>query len=113
MVETSSSGPQSAFEVLASQDLLAAILSRLNELRDLLTCSAVSKTWNAATQKLQLASLVILGTCEDIESNPIDIDGLPSTISVAARKARTGCFCWDKDPDSLPGACIHRRLSQQ
>lgn len=90
MVEITLCGPQSAFDVFASPDLLPAILSRLEEVRDLLRCSAVSKAWNAATQKLQLASLIIPGTCEDFEY--VDIDGLPSTIQWLQEKHTQGAF---------------------
>ncbi len=115
MVEMSLSGPQSAFEVLASPDLLAAILSRLEELRDLLRCSAVSKAWNAATQKLQLASLIIPGTCEDIEY--VDIDGLPSTIQWLQEKHTQGAFAGTKTltvclEHAYSGACQDNELLQ-
>ena len=90
MDQISLSGSQSAVEVLASQDFLAAILSRLDELRDLLSCSAVSKAWNAASQNLQLASLVIPGICADIES--IKWDDLSSTIQWLQEKHTQGAF---------------------
>ena len=90
MVQISFSGPQSALEVLTSQDLLAAIMSRLQGLRDLLRCSAVNKAWNAASQNLQLASLGIQRTCDDVK--PVDIYGLPITIQWLQEKHTQGAF---------------------
>jgi len=66
---------------------------------------------------LQLASLVIPGTCEDFESDPIDIDGLPSTIQWLQEKHTQGAFAGIKIltvclEHAYTGACHNNELLQ-
>jgi len=61
--------------------------------------------------------LVIPGTCEDFESDPIDIDGLPSTIQWLQEKHTQGAFAGIKIltvclEHAYTGACHNNELLQ-
>ena len=74
---------------------MAAILSNVTRLPDILTCSAVCKTWYAARGKLQLQALQIPADFESGRLEPsqrIDEDGLDSTVRLIQQWHMAGTF---------------------
>ena len=83
--------------MLSSEDLTAAILSQLTWLPDILRCSAVSKTWLAASHKLQLHALDIPGDYEETENcqshQQLHEGDLDSVARLVQHWHKTGTFC--------------------
>ena len=80
--------------MLSSEDLTAAIISQLTWLPDILCCSAVCKTWLAASEKLQLHALDIPGDYEETSQNNQQLDerSLDSVTRLVLQWHEAGTF---------------------
>lgn len=81
-------------QVVSSEALTAAIVSRLVCLADILRCSAVCKTWHTACCKLQLQALSIPGDWKHrpLNSYWLNEDGLHSTVRLVQQWHTQGTF---------------------
>lgn len=67
---------------IAEHGLLPAVLSHMDTLRDVVRCSVVSKTWQAAMREAQLTCLVIPGnTVQGGEPCVLDTVGMTSALT--------------------------------